>query len=156
MAVAKGRAIFPRRLLTSQATGCCALVVSKFWYDVSYIYWGGYLFLFVLFGVWPLRADGLLLNFCVLSLGVFYLWCYFSVFRATFWAHTMGRIASGFLTRWATLLREAGVDGLMRRWRLDARDDVRDGLVQLCQRDLDFFRYLLVGIFVLEILNLHG
>ena len=39
--------------------------------------------------------------------------------------------------------------------RLDARDDV-DGLVQLCQRDLDFVRYLLVGIFVLEILNLHG
>ena len=67
----------------------------------------------------------------------------------------MGRIAAGFLTRWASSLREAGVDGLMRRWRSDARDDV-DGLVQLCQRDLDFFSLSFGWNFVLEILNLHG
>ena len=30
--------------LTSQATACCALVASKFWWDVSYIYWCGCLF----------------------------------------------------------------------------------------------------------------
>ena len=32
-----------------------------------------------------------------------------------------GRIAAGFLMRWSTLLREVYVDGLMWRWRLDAR-----------------------------------
>jgi hypothetical protein len=31
--------------------------------------------------------------------------------------------------------------------RLDARGDVDGWVVQLCQRDLDFVRYLLVGIF---------
>jgi len=39
------------------------------------------------------------------------------------------------------------------------RDDV-DVLGQLCHRDFEFtcvnFRYLLVGTFVIEILNLHG
>ena len=132
MVVAKGRTICQDASLTSfkQPAAARSLLQN---FGVMFVHLLGGCLSCVCF-VWCMALEGRWLVVCCwifvfLSLGFLPLVLLCLVSRVAFWAHVLGRIAAGFLTRWSTSLLY-GDSG----WRLATMWM----LAQLCHRDFEF------------------